>query len=228
MNDITLANRMLMAAIALGLAAGCGTNAAGTEQKTDVAAQPEALDGVTIDGCDVEQANRIRSATDDALAAILDGLNDLESVANGGDTSRVDYWFGSHDDELLGDVYTVVQSMYTNVHIADYACNCPDEGAGLVAECTANRVDLPLYLCNAWFSGDYHEVSVGGILHELSHLGGTGHYFPCPIGTSDWPDQLHDYAVELPSWAVNNAESYRLYLLGWHPGQQSSFTCGID
>jgi hypothetical protein len=86
-------------------------------------------------------------------------------------------------------------------------------------------------LCPAFFDSDFQEFSVGGIVHEVSHLVGVIHWQRegCnPDYGSNWPEENHEDAVAFPYGAIQNAENYRLYALGWHPGQKSTFDCPAD
>jgi hypothetical protein len=222
MSDV---KQMVCALISL-LAVGCTADVGNREP--EVEGKPQALIIPHTVNCDNEQYNRIRAAAENAFDAIVDSENDIVNVYNGGDSTRFDYWFGSHEQDYLAVAYNNFNDMYNLFGDVQYTCDCPGAVPGLVGSTTVRDPNNLVVLCPEFFTQDFQEFSVGGIIHEVSHLVGVIHWQQegCTRGSgSNWPEALHESAAAFPYGAIQNAENYRLYGLGWHPHQQSSFVC---
>jgi hypothetical protein len=217
----------LAVATALATIGGCAAEVDPAATEGPVGAKTEALYPRTSN-CSTEDANQVRAAVDSAHDLILDSLNDLDGVANGGDFTRFDYWFGSHSADILDTVTNVFVAESSLIRTAEFSCDCPDDQPGVVASTITNDPNQLVHLCRPFFEWAFTEYSVGSIIHELSHLAGTIHWLGAcsQEGSYNWPDDYHQLAVFSPYAAANDAENYRLYGLGWHPGGSSSRACG--
>jgi hypothetical protein len=218
--------------LALGLVSSCAAEPTGFdvgegELHAEVEAKREAL---VITSCLNEQQGRIREAVATANDAVIDSLDDLDSVLAGGDTTRVDYWFGTHDPTIVANIHDVYARMLPLLSSATYTCECDDPSPGHVARATKNDPSAPVQVCPAFFDWDFWEYSVGAIIHEASHWEGIEHTQEgCTNQGSDlWPEEYHEFAKYFPNLAATNAEHYRLYALDWHPGQHSTYLCGSE
>jgi hypothetical protein len=179
-----------------------------------------------ISGCSSEDYNRVRAMVDSAEDYILYAQDDLESIQNGGSTSRFDYWFGGHDPEFVGIVAEAFGKMLPWLWDVQFQCGCPGADPSVIARATPGDPSKPVQLCEPALSWDFTEFGAGAIIHEFSHIAGTLDWFKCSVpGSFDWPEEFHRAAASSWPLATNSAEHFRLYALGWHANQASSASC---
>lgn len=201
------------------------------EPSVNVGHKVAALKNAT-EGCSDDQIQVIEQALKESTFYAMSVNDDLGKVANGGDTSRFDYWFGSHDDHELKTVNYIFAGLLEYFDVATFVCGCPGAGPTIIGSTLPSDPELKIHLCDAYFKGDFEEVQVGALFHEGSHLVGTQDYIGGNCVEGDpygWPETIHqDAQGSGASIAVENAESYRLYALDWAPGRQSTIRFSCD
>jgi hypothetical protein len=204
-----------------------------TDQPPPVVGETAAALFNDTEGCNDDQIHTIEQAQGYAAFSLITVMNDLGSIANGGDTSRFDYWFGAHGDFELSTVNATFEQIIEYFNTATYVCGCPGEPPSVIAQTTIGDPARKIRLCDAYFQGDYEEVQVGALFHEASHLAGTQHWIDGTCIEGDpfgWPESIHLAAQGQggSTFAVISAEPYRLYALDWEPGRKSSFDGGCS
>jgi hypothetical protein len=94
----------------------------------------------------------------------------------------------------------------------------------------SNDTSRLVNLCPPFFAEDPAEFGGGALIHELAHFGGASDFVTACV---DYPNQpatttaqvARDLALQDPSKAVNNADNYRLYAIGWDDSLPTSWTC---
>jgi hypothetical protein len=213
-------------ALVFGFVYSCAVQPEGGEAASlhaEVEAKQEPL---VILACS-EGEGRIREAVATAEDLVIDALEDLDNVLMGGDTARVDYWFGTHDPTIVGNIHNAYAQILPWLDAATYTCNCADPSPGHIATAVKGNPSAPVELCPSFFDWDFIEYSVGGIIHEAIHWTGIEHTKDgcTTLGSDQWPEEYHEWAKYFPQLAATNAENFRLYALGWHPGQPSTWVC---
>lgn len=149
------------------------------------------------------------------LKAIADRKGDLP-VLNKRETDRFEKWFGKFDETRLKRVLGLICDIHNGYEdkkiVYEYK---EDEDEDTFAYVRTDEQTKPcrsykIYLCQAFFNTDEeherYDTALGTILHELTHL----------IGNTDDYEYGEDDCIELaksaPEKAVDNADSYEMYL----------------
>lgn len=207
----------------------CASDVAGAEDSTQAVTTNAALfrPVATLD-CSDEDASNVIAMAESASDYIVDALNDIHNVQDGGDATRITYWLGKPDPDLVNNAEKAFSNMSQWVYSMTYRCGCPGADPSVIARSTPHDPNQPIELCDVALHRDFREYGVGSMIHELSHVAGTLDYGACHPDSGDhWPDDYHDLAGDL-TFGYSCAESYRLYALGWHQGQASTGSCFVD
>lgn len=218
----------------ISLCGGCAAGSPSTQQAPDAVTAIAAP--LSFDSCDEDQQEYIKQATTTAALFLLSAHSDLDAARNGGDTSRFERWFGPYSEESAEIVERRLNGVQEQLYDINYDCGCNltqdvIDGGGTedntVAWSVQNDPDLQVHLCHPFFDGDFEELAVGGIIHELTHLGGTWDWtYRCPADKDESFDSVAA-AKELvgTGFAESNALNLQYYALNWEEDQPSTWAC---
>src|SRR5690349_15866255 len=118
------------AQLALAVHSGaCASGVTGTEDsQQSVAASTALFRPVATLDCEGEDASNVIAMAESASDYIVDALNDIHSVQDGGDATRITYWLGRPDPDLVNNAEKAFSNMSQWVHSMTYRCGCPGAG----------------------------------------------------------------------------------------------------
>jgi hypothetical protein len=203
---------------------------------SEAAAQPAEL---TTMNCSPDQEAFLRAAVQDASYELAWVGADLQNLLNGGSSPEFELWFGTLEPESVAYVINKFAEIRRVIDIAQYDCGCNLRQEDIDQKGSTPRNTMAwsgiddeylVHLCPPFFNEDPNEFGGGVLIHEYSHFAGSQDYkaaceeFPAaPANTSA------SVARELAEWdpdkAINNADNYRLYAIGWDPASPTSWTC---
>jgi hypothetical protein len=185
-----------------------------------LASSPAAAENIH---CDSDRTTDIAAANLVIGAWLKAAQQELRGIRDGGDSTRFEHWFGPVTEDKLSFVDTLLYAVFSDavpkagyVCGPSYGCSSPDVYAW--TEHGSALKDPPnygVYVCDTWFDNEGPTEKASTLFHEYTHLYGTNDLSAADtVGSNDWEEAAHNYALNNPDQAVESAYNVEFFVEG--------------